>query len=394
MPTAAPHDFDRNPGPRHGGGGGAAATAIVIGASAGGVEAVVALARLLPPGLPAAVLVVIHTSPRSPGLLAALIDRAGPLPASYAADGEVARPGRIYVAPPDHHLVVQPGAGGGGVLRVWRGPKENGFRPAVDPLFRSAARAFGPRAIGVVLSGYLDDGTLGLMMLKRLGGVAVVQDPATAACPDMPRSAAANVAVDHLVPLDALPALLAKLAAEPPPPPKPTQGAPAMSGADTSNGPDRAAGTPPPPPPPGNTIERKQQADGPPSALTCPECGGALWERRVDSVMHYSCHVGHTYTGESLEDQYAREVEAALWTSMRHLVENAELHRRIARRLRDAGLADRVDNYLSRAEETERQAQVVRDLLLNGRARDLAARSRSGNGDGDPGGQAAAQPGA
>jgi two-component system chemotaxis response regulator CheB len=121
-----------------------------------------------------------------------------------------------------------------------------------------------------------------------------------------------------------------------------------------------------------NTIERKQATDGAPSALTCPECGGALWERRVDSVMRYSCHVGHGYTGETLEDQYVREVEAALWTAMRHLMESAELHRRLATRMRESGPAERAADYEQRAVDTERRAQVIRDLLVNGRVGGVA----------------------
>jgi two-component system chemotaxis response regulator CheB len=331
------------------------------------LEAVLGIAAGLPPRLPAAVFVVIHMSPAAPGFLSGIIDRAGPLPAGYAVDGEVALPGRIYVAPADHHLLVDPG----GRMRVWRGPKENGFRPAIDPLFRSAARAYGRRAVGVILSGYLDDGTLGLMLIKRRGGVAVVQDPRTAACPDMPRSAVKNVDCDYVVPLEAMPELLARLASEPPPPETPKHaGAKAMSADIRSGAEDGPVEMTP------NTIEQKEAKLGPPSGLTCPECGGALWEQRVGPVLRYSCHVGHGYTGESLEDQYVREVEAALWSAMRHLVENAELHRRLARRMRESGPVDRAEDYDQRAAETERRAAVIRDLLVNDRVGGLVGRRR------------------
>ncbi|MEZ0266483.1 MAG: chemotaxis protein CheB [Phycisphaerae bacterium] len=344
--------------------------AIVIGASAGGVEAVISLARALPPDLPAAVLVVIHTSPGAPGYLPLLIDRAGPLPAGYAQEGAPALPGRIYVAPPDRQLLVGPG----GRMHVWRGPKENGFRPAVDSLFRTAARAYGPRAIGVVLSGYLDDGTLGLMLLKRRGGVAVVQDPATAACPDMPRSAMQNVDVDHVVPLEAMPELLVRLTREPPAPLPPTpSGASAMSDVDIRSGSEQ-----PTVDPADGSIDRKLAEAGPPSALTCPECGGALWEQRVENVLRYSCHVGHGYTGETLEDQYVREVEAALWTAMRQMAETAKLHRRLADRMRESGPADRADDYEQRARDTERRAAVLRELLVNDRVGALVGRGTAG----------------
>jgi two-component system chemotaxis response regulator CheB len=336
--------------------------AIVIGASAGGVEAVLTLTGGLPAGLPAAVFVAIHVHPASPALFAGLIDRAGPLPASYAADGEVAQPGRIYVAPVDHHLLVEPG----GRMRVWRGPKENGFRPAIDPLFRSVARAYGPRAIGVILSGYLDDGVLGLLLIKRRGGVAVVQDPATAAAPDMPQSAVKNVDVDHVLPVERMPALLARLVADPPavPPaaPPPTEPGVLVMAADIRSGSEDG-----PLDTTTNPIDRKEAALGPPSALTCPECGGALWQQRIDKVLRYSCHLGHGYTGETLEDQYVREVEAALWIAMRQMVETAELHRRLAQRMRETGPKDRAEEYEARAHETERRVAVLRDLLVNDR---------------------------
>src|SRR5687767_3732333 len=151
---------------------------VVIGASAGGVDALRAIVAALPADFPAPICVVVHTSPQSPSILDQILDRAGPLTAAAACNGERIRPGRIYVAPPDCHLVIEPG-----VLRVTRGPKENRFRPAVDPLFRSAAQVYGPAATGVVLTGNLDDGTAGLWAIKQLGGISIVQDPADALFP-------------------------------------------------------------------------------------------------------------------------------------------------------------------------------------------------------------------
>ena len=337
--------------------------AIVIGASAGGVEAILTLAKGLPAGFPAALFLVIHTSPASPGYMADMINRVGPVPALYARDGEIARPGDLYIAPADQHLILEPGPR----MRVWRGPKENGFRPAIDPLFRSVARLYGPQAIGVILSGYLDDGTLGLMLLKRRGGVAVVQDPSTAACANMPRSAIENVNVDYVVPVAEMPALFARLVEQPTAQPLPT-GATDM-GADFQSGSEQRSVPVTP-----NSIELKEKEDGSPSALSCPECGGAMWEQRVDNVLRYSCHVGHGYTGETLEEQYIREVEAALWTALRQLVESAELHRRLATRMRETGPADRAEAYEQRALEAKRRAQVVRELLVNDRVSDLVGR--------------------
>ncbi|HZR47130.1 MAG TPA: chemotaxis protein CheB, partial [Candidatus Manganitrophaceae bacterium] len=182
---------------------------IVIGASAGGVEALVDLAGQFPPDLPASVFIVLHVAPYPPSTLPDILSKAGPLPASHAIHGEPIERGHIYVAPSDSHMTLQEGS-----LRVVRGPKENGHRPAVDPLFRTAARRYRSRVIGVVLSGALDCGTAGLMVIKSFGGLAVVQDPKDALYSDMPRSAIDHVKVDHVVPISGMGALLARLAGE------------------------------------------------------------------------------------------------------------------------------------------------------------------------------------
>ena len=183
---------------------------VVVGASAGGIEAITRLAATMPSDFPAAVCVVLHSGSQSPGVLHGILDRAGPLTAHAVHGGERPQPGHIYVAPPDHHLVVEPNR-----LRLTKGPRENRFRPAIDPLFRSAAQVYGPAAIGVVLTGNLDDGTAGLWAIKQLGGVAIVQDPADAAFPAMPASAIQHVNVDHVVPVAAMAPLLARVVATP-----------------------------------------------------------------------------------------------------------------------------------------------------------------------------------
>lgn len=172
---------------------------IVIGASAGGVEALAKVVAVLPDGFPAAILIVMHVGAH-PSILPALLGRASRLPVRHAIDNEPLRPATILVAPPDRHLLLKPD-GHGARVQLSRGPKENHARPAVDPLFRSCAAVFGSKAIGVVLTGFLDDGTVGLKAIKSCGGIAVVQDPADAVAPDMPRNALANVAVDYRVPL-------------------------------------------------------------------------------------------------------------------------------------------------------------------------------------------------
>src|SRR5215211_1119499 len=183
---------------------------IVVGASAGGIEALRVLAGGLPADFPASLFVVLHTSPESPAMLPNILDRSGSLPALSPKDGDRIRPGTIYVAPPDRHLLIEPNR-----LRVTRGPKENRFRPAVDPLFRSAAETYGPRVIGVILTGYLDDGTAGLWNVKQRGGTTIVQDPADAVADSMPRSALKHVEVDHCVRLVQIPSLLVRLTHEP-----------------------------------------------------------------------------------------------------------------------------------------------------------------------------------
>src|SRR5215207_10858312 len=180
---------------------------VVIGTSAGGVEALRALVGGLPADFPGSVFVVMHTAPDSPGVLAQILERSGPLPAAHASNRERIRPGRVYVAPPDMHLLLEPG-----VMRLTRGPKENRFRPAIDPLFRSAAAVYGPRVVGIILTGGLDDGTSGLWAVKRLGGVAVVQDPDEAFMPSMPQSALEQVEGDYKLPVAEIPGGLARLA--------------------------------------------------------------------------------------------------------------------------------------------------------------------------------------
>jgi len=183
---------------------------IVIGASAGGVEALIALARQFPSDFPASVFIVLHIAPYPPSMLPDILNKAGVLPASHAVHGEPIERGHIYVAPSDSHMMLQAGS-----LRVVRGPKENGHRPAVDPLFRTAARFYHSRVIGVILTGALDCGTAGLMAVNSFGGLAVVQDPKEALCSEMPQSAIDHVKVDHVVPISGRAALLERFAGEP-----------------------------------------------------------------------------------------------------------------------------------------------------------------------------------
>jgi two-component system chemotaxis response regulator CheB len=231
---------------------------VVVGASAGGVEALGRLVRTLPPEFPAALFMVLHVPSSTTSALPSILDRQGPLPAAHARDGERIRYGRIYVAPPDSHMLI-----GEGAIRLSRGPRENGHRPAIDPTFRSAARSHGPCTVGVVLSGVLDDGTAGLLAIKARGGIAVVQDPDDALYPSMPSSAIDHVKVDHVVACPAIAALLGELAEEPPP----------HHELFATDNPVRAEVEPEEltSDPPGN---EPATTTGRPSIFACPDCDG------------------------------------------------------------------------------------------------------------------------
>jgi two-component system chemotaxis response regulator CheB len=255
---------------------------IVMGASAGGVKALFELAATLPRDFPAPILFVQHTGAH-PSELSRLVSARGPNPAVTAADGDVPRPGTIHIAPPDQHMLLE-----GPVIRLSNGPKENHARPAIDPLFRSAALSCGPRAIGVVLTGMLDDGSAGLRAIKDCGGTAVVQDPADAQAPSMPRCALACVEADHVVLLAALGPLLHKLASRSavaaglPPPPATLQQEHAASKKE-------------------NAI-KKLQAIGSSSLFTCPDCGDVLFELDDKRPVRFRCHTGHAFSLRSLVD--------------------------------------------------------------------------------------------
>lgn len=179
---------------------------VVIGASAGGTQALGELVSQLPADFAAAIFVVSHIPSYSPSALPVILARSGNLPATFGVEGDPILPGQIYVAPPDHHMMVELDK-----IRVVRGPKENRFRPSIDPLFRSAAYAFGPRVIGVILTGMLDDGTAGLWLIKDRGGIAIVQEPEEALCPSMPRCALSQVRVDYRLPLSEIAETLVRL---------------------------------------------------------------------------------------------------------------------------------------------------------------------------------------
>jgi two-component system chemotaxis response regulator CheB len=314
---------------------------IAIGGSAGAQDALTNILKSLPSHLPAALFVALHTSPESTGALPGILERSGNLPAGFPGLDDAIQYGRIYVAPPDRHLLVTANR-----VHGVSGPRENGFRPAVDPLFRSLAKTYGSRVVGVILSGALDDGTFGLMAVKQAGGTAIVQHPYEAALPSMPLSAIQNVEVDHILRSGDIGPLLIQAVGEgvefPPLPQDPDPE-------------DRDIFL--------NTVS-PDQLHGDPSLFSCPECGGALWEFKEGNLSRFRCHTGHGFTSESLLSGQNSHLEHALWGALRVLQERAALHRQVACRTRDRGLAAVADRYLARAEEEEAKAQIIHQLLV------------------------------
>ncbi|MBC5783087.1 chemotaxis protein CheB [Ramlibacter sp. USB13] len=282
---------------------------VVIGASAGGISALLELGAALPRPFPAPVCIVQHIGAH-PSLLPELLRYRGPNPAVHPRDGERLAPGTLYVAPADTHMLLD-----GDVLRLRQGPRENHARPAIDPLFRSAARSWGERVVGVILTGQMDDGTAGLKAVKECGGTAIVQDPATAAEQEMPRSALQNVAVDHCVPLAALAPLLVRLVGEAPPAGAPRIRETVLREVAINQG---AA-----------TVENLEPLAAP-STLTCPDCGGTLWEVKEHKPLRYRCHTGHAFGALSLAQAQKDAAEQALFAGVRALREREILLRRMA----------------------------------------------------------------
>ncbi|MEJ7617801.1 MAG: chemotaxis protein CheB [Pyrinomonadaceae bacterium] len=320
---------------------------VVVGASSGGIEALRTLVGGLPNDFPASLFVVLHVAPQSPGILADILERAGRLPAANARNGERMRPHRIYVASPDHHLVLEPG-----VVRVTRGPRENRFRPAVDPLFRSAAQVYGPRVTGVILTGGLDDGTAGLWAVKRLGGVAVVQDPQEALAPSMPESALRHVQVDYCLPLAQIAPLLVRLASEPMTEKGAQQVSEEMDIEVKIAKEDKA-------------LDIGVLKLGAPSHFTCPECHGVLLQLKEGERVRFRCHTGHAYSLDSLLAEIEEMIEESLWSSIRSIDENVMLLQQVAQHLRDHADADAAELFLNKAQDALRRSDLVRQAVMN-----------------------------
>jgi two-component system chemotaxis response regulator CheB len=340
-PEAGPRDaavVNARPGP----------AIVVIGTSAGGVTALKRLVSALPVDLPAPVFVVIHLSAESESQLPEVLQRAGSLPAAWAEYGMPIVPGRIVVAPANQHMLLE-----GDRVLVVHGPKENRHRPAIDPLFRSAAWAFGPRVIGVVLTGTLDDGTAGLWAIKSCGGTTVVQEPGDAEHGEMPSNALMHNRVDHRAPLAEMAPLLVKLAGK-------------SVAAPASAPPERLK----------DEIEyskmnrdlRDMNSLGKLSPFTCPTCRGALWELEDNGHLRYRCHTGHAYTHASLLIDQNTAIEEAMYAALRAVEEKAAALRRLAERWDDRFPVVKTD-YEQRALEMDGTAEVLRELLCGDTAR-------------------------
>jgi two-component system chemotaxis response regulator CheB len=285
--------------------------------------------------MPAAIFVVIHTTAEAPGVLPQLLNRSGKLPAITAVHGAEILPGRIHVAPPDRHLILEKGR-----IRLLRGPTENRHRPAIDPLFRSAANSYGARVVGVVLTGYLDDGTAGLVSIKRNGGVAVVQDPDDAVVPGMPRSAVENADPDYILPLAEIGPLLVSLVEE--------------------REQVKLEEVPP-------MRDEKDQSHETPSVFACPDCHGTLWEVQEGELLRFRCRVGHSFSAESMIEVHDESTERALWAALRSLEENAEVSTRMAKRALQRNHPLTAQRYSERAQAACANAEVLREILGNGR---------------------------
>lgn len=319
---------------------------IVVGASAGGVDALQRLCAALPADLPAAVFVAQHLSPSARSVLPVLLDRAGPLPAVTPQDGDPIEPGRIYVAGPDHHLLLRPDR-----ILMRRGPHENRTRPAANALFRSAAIHFGGRVIGVILTGLLDDGTDGLIAIKAAGGMSMVQDPNDAEWPSMPRNALNRDHVDHALPLADMGPLLTRLVREEAGPSVPLPEEYALE--------DRIAAQE------FAVAEPDMPAPGAPSHLACPDCGGVLNQIEMDNEVRFRCQIGHAFTPLGLAAAQNEELERALSIAVRTHRDRIKLFGQMKDSAAAKGLPHAHARWTVASEESERLIESLESAMAN-----------------------------
>jgi two-component system, chemotaxis family, protein-glutamate methylesterase/glutaminase len=326
---------------------------IVVGASAGGFEAIKTLVAGLPPDFPASVLIVWHISPDIRGILPKVLNRYETLNAAHAEDHEPIAEGRIYIAPPDRHLLVEDGH-----VRVTRGPKENRFRPAVDPLFRSAAYHYGPNVIGVILSGALDDGTSGLWTVKLRGGTAVVQDPLDAEVRSMPENAIRAVKVDYILPVAEIPKLLVRLVEQ-------AGEYPRNAIKDIDENEDIkaeielrvASGD--------DTLDRRVMTLGEGSPYACPECHGVLFSiRDGEKLRRFRCHTGHAFSTNSLLSDMCENIETSLWSVIRGIDETIIMLNYLGDHFAEVNDPKMAALYFQKAKEAQDRIHSIRRIVL------------------------------
>jgi two-component system chemotaxis response regulator CheB len=326
---------------------------IVIGASAGGLKALGAIVGTLPNDIDAAIFIVQHLPADKPSILPKILADVGSLPASHASDGEPIQKGRIYVAPPDYHLLLNQGS-----MRVVHGPKENRFRPAIDALFRSAARAYGSRVVGVVLTGYLDDGTVGLQAVKKRGGVVIVQDPKEAEYPSMPRSVLRYVKVDRCLPLAEIPHLLVQLSKQPA---TEQEAYPMTEEIEIeSNIAEHQMTT--------KELLENVEAIGTRTTYTCPECNGSIWQVDNSEPLRFRCHTGHSFTADTFVAEQTQNLEKALWSATRIMEEKVMFLRQMSERMGNYNLPSAAAKYEDHAKSLDAEVSLIRDIIFNGLA--------------------------
>jgi two-component system chemotaxis response regulator CheB len=315
--------------------------AVAVGASAGGVEALTRLFRALPDKLPAPFFVVLHVSPAGTSVLPAILARATAAPVVSALDGMAVRPGTVYVAPPDRHLIVE-----GGRVRLTRAPRENGHRPSIDVTFRTVSECFGRAAVGVVLSGTRDDGSAGLRTIKDGGGPTFVQDPQDALYTDMPQNAIEQADPDAVLPLAALASRLAELLSTPAPSEEPIPD-PVSSDLTLSSGPEAGNSS-------GAAVATR---------FTCPDCGGVMFESRENGVERFRCSIGHVYSVDSLNEEHERALESAMWEAVRLLEERAVMLRRLGARMRESAQERLAGELEQRAADLLERSRTIRQVV-------------------------------
>jgi two-component system chemotaxis response regulator CheB len=329
---------------------------IVIGGSAGAIEALLELVPQFPAEIDAAICIVVHFPADSPSLLPQLLRRHTKLSVSPATEGAELKSGQIYIAPPDWHLLIEDHT-----CRLSHGPREHGYRPSIDAMFRTAAEAFGTNTVGVILSGSLDDGSAGLRHIRLRGGRCVVQDPSDATFPGMPTNAMRQVNVDRSVAISQMGQVLLEIVDRL----KPSQStSEEIMASSSGKNPDPAAEGMVDAPDPENALETS--IDQQRLVLRCPECGGVLQETTEDGLPGFRCRVGHNFSLLSLLEAQGMALEQELWSAFNGFLERIDLCRRLSIRANDEHQHEIATEFAEKARDAKEAADVLRDFLLRG----------------------------